>query len=60
MTMVSPTEVRSVITNPAPSERRFATTVLIVFVAGFLAPRLAHRRDQRTVGMIGLFIEVQA
>ena len=34
----------------------FATTVLIVFVAGFLAPRLAHRWGQRTVGMIGLFI----
>ena len=34
----------------------FATTVLIVFAAGFLAPRLAHRWGQRTVGMIGLFI----
>ena len=34
----------------------FATTVLIVFVAGFLAPRLAHRWGQRTVSMIGLFI----
>lgn len=34
----------------------FATTVLIVFVAGFLAPRLARRWDQRAVGMIGLFI----
>ncbi len=34
----------------------FATTVLIVFVAGFLAPRLAHRWGQRTIGMIGLFI----
>jgi MFS transporter, DHA1 family, multidrug resistance protein len=34
----------------------FATTVLIVFVAGFLAPRLAHRLGQRTVSMIGLFI----
>jgi DHA1 family bicyclomycin/chloramphenicol resistance-like MFS transporter len=32
----------------------FATTVLIVFVAGFLAPRLAHRWGQRTIGMIGL------
>ena len=36
----------------------FATTVLIVFAAGFLAPRLAHRWGQRTVGMIGLFIAV--
>jgi MFS transporter, DHA1 family, multidrug resistance protein len=34
----------------------FATTVLIVFAAGFLAPRLAHGWGQRTVGMIGLFI----
>ena len=34
----------------------FATTVLIVFAAGFLAPRLAHRWGQRTVGMIGLCI----
>ena len=34
----------------------FATTVLIVFAAGFLTPRLAHRWGQRTVGMIGLFI----
>ena len=34
----------------------FAATVLIVFVAGFLAPRLAHRLGQRTVSMIGLFI----
>jgi DHA1 family bicyclomycin/chloramphenicol resistance-like MFS transporter len=34
----------------------FATTVLIVFAAGFLAPRLAHRWGQRTIGMIGLFI----
>jgi len=34
----------------------FATTVLIVFAAGFLAPRLAHRRGQRPIGMIGLFI----
>lgn len=34
----------------------FATTVLIVFAAGFLAPRLAQRWGQRTVGMIGLFI----
>jgi DHA1 family bicyclomycin/chloramphenicol resistance-like MFS transporter len=36
----------------------FATTVLTVFAAGFLAPRLAHRWGQRTVGMIGLFIAV--
>lgn len=34
----------------------FATTVLIVFVAGFLAPRLAHCWGQRTIGMIGLVI----
>ena len=34
----------------------FATTVLIVFLAGFLAPRLARRWGQRTTGMIGLFI----
>jgi DHA1 family bicyclomycin/chloramphenicol resistance-like MFS transporter len=34
----------------------FATTVLIVFSAGFLAPRLAHRWGQRTIGMIGLII----
>jgi MFS transporter, DHA1 family, multidrug resistance protein len=34
----------------------FATTVLIVFAAGFLAPHLAHRWGQRTIGMIGLFI----
>lgn len=34
----------------------FAATVLIVFVAGFLAPRLAHRWGQRAIGMIGLFI----
>jgi DHA1 family bicyclomycin/chloramphenicol resistance-like MFS transporter len=34
----------------------FATTVLIVFAAGFLAPRLAHRWGQRTIGMIGLII----
>jgi DHA1 family bicyclomycin/chloramphenicol resistance-like MFS transporter len=31
----------------------FASTVLIVFAAGFLAPRLADRWGQRTVGMIG-------
>lgn len=34
----------------------FATTVLIVFAAGFLAPRLARRWGQRAVGMIGLLI----
>ena len=34
----------------------FATTVLIVFAAGFLAPRLAQRWSQRSVGLIGLFI----
>ena len=34
----------------------FASTVLIVFAAGFLAPRLAHRWGQRTVGMIGISI----
>lgn len=34
----------------------FATTVLIVFAAGFLAPRLAQRWGQRTIGMIGLLI----
>jgi MFS transporter, DHA1 family, multidrug resistance protein len=34
----------------------FATTVLIVFAAGFLAPRLAHRWGQGTVGIIGLVI----
>lgn len=34
----------------------FAATVLIVFVAGFLAPRAAHRWGQRTVGVIGLVI----
>lgn len=34
----------------------FATMVLIVFAAGFLAPRLAHRWGQRSIGMIGLFI----
>lgn len=34
----------------------FAMTVLIVFVAGFFAPRLAHRWGQRAVSMIGLFI----
>jgi DHA1 family bicyclomycin/chloramphenicol resistance-like MFS transporter len=34
----------------------FASMVLIVFAAGLLAPRLAHRWGQRTIGMIGLFI----
>jgi len=34
----------------------FAATVLIVFLAGFLAPRLAHRWGQRAVSMIGLLI----
>ena len=34
----------------------FASTVFIVFAAGFLAPRLAHRWGQRTVGMIGISI----
>jgi MFS transporter, DHA1 family, multidrug resistance protein len=34
----------------------FATTVLIVFAAGFVAPRLGRRWGQRTIGMIGLFI----
>jgi MFS transporter, DHA1 family, multidrug resistance protein len=34
----------------------FATTVLIVFAAGFLAPHLAHRWGQRTVAMIGLIV----
>jgi DHA1 family bicyclomycin/chloramphenicol resistance-like MFS transporter len=34
----------------------FATTVLIVVAAGFLAPRLAHRWGQRIIGMAGVFI----
>jgi DHA1 family bicyclomycin/chloramphenicol resistance-like MFS transporter len=34
----------------------FATTVLIVFVAGFLAPLLAHRWGRRTVSVTGLSI----
>jgi DHA1 family bicyclomycin/chloramphenicol resistance-like MFS transporter len=34
----------------------FATTVLIVFAAGFLAPRLARRWGQWAIGMIGLAI----
>lgn len=34
----------------------FAATVLVVFLAGFLAPRLAHRRGPRAISMIGLLI----
>ncbi len=34
----------------------FATTVLIVFAAGFLAPRLARRWGQRAIGMVGLAV----
>lgn len=34
----------------------FAGTVLVVFPAGFLAPRLARRLGERAVGLIGLFI----
>lgn len=34
----------------------FASTALIVFGAGLLAPSLAHRWGERTVGMIGLSI----
>jgi DHA1 family bicyclomycin/chloramphenicol resistance-like MFS transporter len=34
----------------------FAATVLIVFAAGFLAPRLARRRGERAVGLLGLVI----
>jgi DHA1 family bicyclomycin/chloramphenicol resistance-like MFS transporter len=34
----------------------FASMVLIVFAAGFLAPRLAHRWGQRPIGMIGVSI----
>lgn len=34
----------------------FAGTVLVVFLAGFLAPRLARRLGERAVGLIGLFI----
>jgi DHA1 family bicyclomycin/chloramphenicol resistance-like MFS transporter len=34
----------------------FAATVLIVFAAGFLAPRLARRRGERAVSMIGLVV----
>ncbi len=32
----------------------FAATVLVVFAAGFLAPRLAHRWGQRRVGLAGV------
>lgn len=34
----------------------FAATVVIVFLAGFLAPRLAHRSGPRAISMIGLLI----
>jgi DHA1 family bicyclomycin/chloramphenicol resistance-like MFS transporter len=34
----------------------FATTVLIVFAAGFLAPRLARRWGQRAIAMAGLSV----
>jgi DHA1 family bicyclomycin/chloramphenicol resistance-like MFS transporter len=34
----------------------FAGTVLVVFLAGFLAPRLARRSGQRAVSMIGLLV----
>ena len=34
----------------------FAGTVLVVFLAGFLAPRLARRRGDRAVSMMGLLI----
>lgn len=34
----------------------FAATVLIVFLAGFLAPRLARRHGQRSIGLTGLVI----
>lgn len=34
----------------------FAATVLIVFLAGFLAPRLAHRWSQRAISTVGLLI----
>jgi MFS transporter, DHA1 family, multidrug resistance protein len=36
----------------------FASTVLVVFAAGFLAPRLAHRWSQSTIGLIGTAIAV--
>src|SRR5215203_5653288 len=34
----------------------FASTAFIVFAAGFLAPRLAHRWGQRAIGTIGVSI----
>ncbi|MDU0342575.1 multidrug effflux MFS transporter [Bosea rubneri] len=34
----------------------FAATVLVVFAAGFLAPRLARRHGDRRVGLLGLAI----
>lgn len=34
----------------------FASTVFVVFSAGFLAPRLARRWGQRAIGLIGLII----
>jgi DHA1 family bicyclomycin/chloramphenicol resistance-like MFS transporter len=34
----------------------FAVTVLIVFAAGFLAPRLAHRWGQQVIGVLGILI----
>ena len=34
----------------------FASTVFIVFAAGFLAPRLAHRWGQRAIGTVGASI----
>ncbi|MFH1806807.1 MAG: multidrug effflux MFS transporter [Pseudomonadota bacterium] len=42
--------------SPVELGLSFAATVLIVFVAGFLAPHLAHRWGQRRIGMIGLLI----
>jgi DHA1 family bicyclomycin/chloramphenicol resistance-like MFS transporter len=34
----------------------FAATVMIVFAAGFLAPRLARRHGQQTIGLLGLVV----
>lgn len=34
----------------------FAATVLIVFAAGFLAPRLARRYGERAIGLLGLVV----
>jgi MFS transporter, DHA1 family, multidrug resistance protein len=34
----------------------FAVTVLIVFAAGFLAPRLAQRWSQQVIGLLGILI----